>query len=379
MKLPIPYGCQDITAEDIQTVTQAIGQELITQGAFLPKLEAAFSSYLQASYGVAVANGTAALHLSALALGWEKGSKVICSPLTFVASANCILYAGAQVDFVDIDPDTGLMDLALLEKKLTQSPRGTYQGIVPVDYAGHPIRMDKVAQLAKAYDLKVLEDSCHAPGGFFQDSDEHVHPCGSGAYADLAIFSFHPVKHITTAEGGMVTTRNPKLAEKIKTLRNHGIIKEPNSSVGGWYYEMQELGFNYRMSELQAALGYSQVQRAKANLSLRKQKAQTYDQQLADLPIQLPEPVAGHAYHLYVIRTDRRRALYDYLHAHQILVQVHYIPVHLQPYYQQMGWKKGDFPQAESFYEQCLSLPLFPQLTEAQQAYVVDKIKAFFR
>lgn len=379
MKLPIPYSCQEILPEDQAAVQEALEQDLITQGFFLKRFEAAFSAYLHASHSIAVANGTAALHLSALALGWEKGHTVICSPLTFVASVNCVLYTGASVDFVDIDPETGLMDLQLLREKLENSPEGTYKGVIPVDYAGLPIQMDEVAELARTHKLKILEDSCHAPGGFYIDAEGVKQHCGNGAYADAAIFSFHPVKHLTTGEGGMITTRNQALADKIKQLRVHGIHKSHEPAEGGWYYEMQELGYNYRLNELQAALGYSQLKRAAANLALRKQKARMYDEALADLPLKLPTTAEGHAYHLYVIRTDRRKELYDYLRSQQIFSQVHYIPVHYQPYYQQMGWKKGDFPHAEAFYDQCLSIPLYPHLGEDQQAYVIEKIRTFFK
>lgn len=379
MKLPIPYGCQEILPEDQAAVQEALAQNLITQGSFLKRFEAAFSAYLNASHSIAVANGTAALHLSALALGWEKDHKILCSPLTFVASVNCVLYTGASVDFVGIDPETGLMDLQLLREKLENAPKGTYQGVIPVDYAGLPIQMDQVAELARTHKLSILEDSCHAPGGFYTDGDGVKQHCGNGAYADAAIFSFHPVKHLTTGEGGMITTRDQALADKIKQLRIHGIHKSPQPAEGGWYYEMQELGYNYRLNELQAALGYSQLKRAANNLKLRKQKARIYDEALADLPIKLPTTTEGHAYHLYVIRTEKRKELYDYLRTQQILAQVHYIPVHYQPYYQQMGWKKGDFPHAEAFYDECLSIPLYPHLGEDQQAYVIEKIRTFFK
>ncbi|MEM8898032.1 MAG: UDP-4-amino-4,6-dideoxy-N-acetyl-beta-L-altrosamine transaminase [Bacteroidota bacterium] len=379
MKLPIPYGCQEILPEDQAAVQEALAQDLITQGSFLKRFEADFSAYLNTAHSIAVANGTAALHLSAMALGWEKGQTVICSPLTFVASVNCVLYTGASVDFVDIDPETGLMNLQLLKEKLENSPTGTYQGVIPVDYAGLPIQMDEVAELARTHKLNILEDSCHAPGGFYVDRDGVKQHCGNGAYADAAIFSFHPVKHLTTGEGGMITTRNQALADKIKQLRVHGIHKSPEPPEGGWYYEMQELGYNYRLNELQAALGYSQLKRAAANLTLRKQKAHIYDEALSDLPIKLPNTAEGHAYHLYVIRTEKRKELYDYLRSQQILAQVHYIPVHYQPYYQNLGWKKGDFPHAEAFYDQCLSIPLYPHLGEDQQAYVIEKIRTFFK
>jgi dTDP-4-amino-4,6-dideoxygalactose transaminase len=243
------------------------------------------------------------------------------------------------------------------------------------------VDMERVADLAKAYGCRILEDSCHAPGGYFIDHQGNKSLCGSGAYADAAIFSFHPVKHIACGEGGMVTTAHESLYKHLLRLRTHGITREPDllhENPGGWYYEMQELGFNYRLSDIQAALGRSQLQRLGQGIALREQQARRYTQALAELPIGLPPHAPGHAWHIYVIRTERRAELYNYLHSQQIRVQVHYIPVHYQPYYQQLGWKKGDFPRAERFYDQCLSLPLYVGLEEEEQTYVIDKVRKFF-
>ncbi len=379
----IPYGKQEITEKDIAAVTDALQGELLTQGPRITAFEEAFASYIGSQYAVAVSNGTAALHLSALALGVTSDKKVITTPITFAASANAVLYAGGQVDFCDINPQTYLLDLNRLEDMLKKDA-SQYQGVVPVDFAGYPVRTDELRQLCDRYGLWMLEDACHAPGGWFNDTFGKARQCGDGTFADLAIFSFHPVKHIAAGEGGMITTNSKALYDKLQMLRTHGITKSPEllqENHGGWYYEMQELGFNYRLTDIQAALGHSQLERAEENLEKRKKIAARYDAALKDVPdVATPfvAPGTGHAYHLYIIKTSQRKALYDFLREHQIFTQVHYIPVHLQPYYQQMGWKKGDFPNAEQYYEQCLSLPMYPSLTEEEQEYVIGKIKAFY-
>ncbi len=379
----IPYGKQEITEKDIAAVTDALQGELLTQGPRITAFEEAFASYIGSQYAVAVSNGTAALHLSALALGVTSDKKVITTPITFAASANAVLYAGGQVDFCDINPQTYLLDLNRLEDMLKKDA-SQYQGVVPVDFAGYPVRTDELRQLCDRYGLWMLEDACHAPGGWFNDTFGKARQCGDGTFADLAIFSFHPVKHIAAGEGGMITTNSKALYDKLQLLRTHGITKSSEllqENHGGWYYEMQELGFNYRLTDIQAALGHSQLERAEENLEKRKKIAARYDAALKDVPdVATPfvAPGTGHAYHLYIIKTSQRKALYDFLRKHQIFTQVHYIPVHLQPYYQQMGWKKGDFPKAEQYYEQCLSLPMYPSLTEEEQEYVIGKIKAFY-
>lgn len=333
-------------------------------------------------YAVAVANGTAALHLCALSLGVKPGTRVLCTPLTFAASSNCVLYAGGSVDFVDIDPETGLMDLNQVEEKLK---RERFHGIIPVDYAGHPVDLEALRVLADRHGCWIIEDACHAPGGYFTDSHGHPQRCGNGQFADLAIFSFHPVKHIAAAEGGMITTTDPAHYERLKMLRTHGITKVPehlSQHPGGWYYEMQALGFNYRLSELHAALGLSQLQRADTGLSRRRALAASYDDAFEGTAVKRPARPedGGHAYHLYVVRVPDRKGLYDHLRQHQIYSQVHYIPVHYLPYYQKVGgWKQGDFPHTEAFYDQCLSLPMYPSMTAEQQAFVIEKVLAFVK
>jgi hypothetical protein len=379
----IYYGHQHITEEDIQSVVDVLRSDYLTQGCKVPEFEEAFANYIGAKYAVAVSNGTAALHLCALAIGINKGHKVITTPITFIASANCIRYANGEVVFADIDPETYLLDIERVRKLLESSPKGTYKGIIPVDFAGRAVHLDRFRQLADEYGLWILEDACHAPGGYFTDKNGQNQNCGNGNYADLAIFSFHPVKHITTGEGGMITTNNEKLYHKLRQLRTHGIqqVRELNQfNNGPWYYEMQELGFNYRLTDIQAALGISQIKRLKPKLKRRKEIATVYAKAFSGKKYIKRQVgiVAGNAYHLFIAEFNNRDGLYHHLHKHNISVQVHYIPVHLMPYYRQFGWKEGDFPMAENYYRNCLSLPIYPTLDEAQQSYVIQIIKEFY-
>ena len=318
-----------------------------------------------------------------MALGVKNKDRVLTTPITFAASANCVRYCGGEVDFVDIDESRYIIDLGKLEKKLKSKPRGYYKGVIPVDFAGYPCDMQKLRGLADEYGLWIIEDACHAPGGFFEDSRGNKVKCGDSKYADLSVFSFHPVKHITTGEGGMITTNSKKLYEKLLLLRTHGITKNPellSQNDGGWYYQMLELGYNYRMCDMQAALGLSQLDRAKAGVDRRRQLADNYNKAFAGLKIKTPflDERFHHAYHLYVVQVDNRKGLYEYLKENGIYSQVHYIPVHLQPYYGQFGWKKNDFPIAEKYYGKCLSLPMFPSMTDEEQNYVIAKIKDYF-
>jgi UDP-4-amino-4,6-dideoxy-N-acetyl-beta-L-altrosamine transaminase len=380
---PIPYGRQSISEEDIRAVTEVLQSDFLTQGPKIDEFEKKFAAYIGVKYAVAVANGTAALHLCALALEVNEKSKVITTPITFAASANCIKYCGGQIDFADIDPQTGLLDLNKVKEKLQHAPPGTYQGIVAVDFAGLPVDLEVLRKIADDHKLWIIEDACHAPGGFFTDSLGNKQNCGNGNFAELAIFSFHPVKHIATGEGGMITTNDKALYEKLLLLRTHGITKNPELMLenhGGWYYEMQELGYNYRLSDMQAALGISQLSRAENNLARRKHIAEVYDKAFKNIPsikTFIKRDNFSNAYHLYVIQISRRKELYDYLKSKQIFAQVHYIPVHRLPYYQDLGWGKGDFPEAEKYYELCLSLPMYPSLTDAEQQYVVEHILEF--
>ena len=378
---PIPYGRQNITQEDIDAVLTTLQSDFLTQGPKIKDFEDAFAKYVGAKYAVAVSNGTAALHLCALALDVDKKSNVITTPITFAASANCIRYCGGHLTFVDIDPLSILLDLNQVEATLKKS-RKKYDGIVAVDFAGLPVNLEEVRQIADKYGLWIIEDSCHAPGGHFTDSKGTIQTCGNGEYADLAIFSFHPVKHIATGEGGMITTNDEKLYNRLLKLRTHGITKDPALMIenhGGWYMEMQDLGYNYRLTDFQAALGLTQLKRADAGLIRRREIAERYKKAFdGDPSVKWQSSVIdGHAYHLYIIQVADRLGLYNYLKKHNIYAQIHYIPCHLMPYYKQFGWKKGDMPHAEKYYEQCISLPMYPTLTEDEQNFVIQKVLEF--
>lgn len=388
--MTIPYGKQFIANDDIRAVDAVLKSDWLTQGPKVAEFEDRFAAYVGAKHAVAVANGTAALHLSALALGVNSKSRVITTPISFAASANCVRYCGGEVIFSDIDESTAVIDVNKLRRLLEASPEGTYQGVIPVDLAGYPVNLEEIRKLADKFGLWVLEDACHAPGGYFIDSQGVKQFCGNGHYADLSIFSFHPVKHITTGEGGMITTNNKDLYEKLLLLRTHGITKDSASLIenhGGWYYEMQTLGYNYRLPDVLCTLGISQLSRAAVGVERRREIANIYDEAFRDHSAieivsgssqELFKKGIGHAYHLYIIKTKRRKELYDYLRGLDILVQVHYIPLHTMPYYQALGHKKGEMPEAEKYYEECLSLPMYPSLKKEEQDFVIDKILGFF-
>jgi UDP-4-amino-4,6-dideoxy-N-acetyl-beta-L-altrosamine transaminase len=380
---PLPYGRQNITDADLAAVATALQSDYLTQGPLVGEFESQFAAYVGATYAVAVSNGTAALHLCALALNVQPGQRVITTPLTFAASANCVRYCGGEVHFVDIDPNTGLINLELVRQLLQAHPKGYFAGLIPVDFAGLAVNLEEARRLADEFGLWIIEDSCHAPGGFFIDPNGQEQACGNGRFADLAIFSFHPVKHIATGEGGMITTDSEPLYRRLLRLRTHGITRDPADLVhepdGGWYMEMQELGYNYRLPDLNCALGLSQLARAGEGLARRRHLAARYDTAFDHMPgVNVLAPGRpGHAYHLYVIEVADRKGLYDFLKTRQIFAQVHYIPVHRMPYYEQLGWRAGDFPCVEKYYGRCLSIPLFPTLTDAEQDYVVECIKEF--
>ena len=398
---PIPYGRQHITEEDIEAVSEVLRSDYLTQGPRIGSFEEAFARYIGSDYAVAVSNGTAALHLCALSLGVEEGDKVITTPITFAASANCVRYCGGEVTFADIDPETYLLDLDRVQERLESVPGGSYKGIIPVNFAGRSVDMEALRNLADEYGLWILEDACHAPGGYFTDHNGRQQNCGNGNFADLAIFSFHPVKHIAAGEGGMITTNDEELYSKLLKLRTHGITKdekefinpidlavgEPQDSRSkskdypGWYMEMQELGYNYRITDFQCALGLSQLDRADEGLKRRREIAEIYTDAFdgKDFILGQSGVVEGHAYHLYVIEVKDRLGLYNYLREHNIYAQIHYIPCHLMPYYRNLGWNKGDMPRAEAYYGRCLSLPVFPTLKPEQQDFVIRKIFDYYR
>lgn len=397
MSNSIPYGRQFISEDDLKAVAETLLSDFLTQGPAVAKFEKEFAEYIGSNYAVAVSNGTAALHLSALALGVKNGSRVITTPITFAASANCVKYCGGEVWFADIDPLTYTLDPIKVEELILSKPKGFFSGIIPVDFAGNAVNLELFKKIADDHGLWILEDACHAPGGYFTDSNGQIQKCGNGIFAELAIFSFHPVKHIATGEGGMITTNSEELYNKLLTLRTHGITRNggvfKNSlelaqgleeAIGtdypGWYMEMQELGYNYRITDFQAALGSSQLLRADKGLERRKVIAARYTEAFRDLSeikgkSQLSD---GHAYHLFVIETEKRLQLYNFLRTKNIFTQVHYIPVHLMPYYSDLGFRKGDFPLAEVYYSTCLSLPMYPTLSADQQEFVIHSIIEFF-
>jgi len=382
---PISYGRQYITDEDIQTVVDTLRSDYLTQGPRIPAFEKQFAEYLGVEYACMVSNGTAALHLCAMALDIKPGDKVITTPITFVASANGFRYQGAEIIFCDIDSKTFLMDLDKLETLLKQSPKGTYKAVVPVDFAGYPIDEERLHHLAQEYGFATVIDCCHAPGGWWMDSKGEKQMIGNCKYADLSVFSFHPVKHIAAGEGGAITTNRKDLYDKVSLYRTHGITKDTNLMThcdGGWYYEMQELGYNYRITEFQAALASSQLKRLDWSIERRNEIAQRYDHALKNLPLLTPYREDGirHAFHLYVIEVhpSKRKPLYDYLREHNIFSQVLYIPAHTMPYYRSLGWKEGDCPIAEDYYTRCLALPMYPSLTNEEQDYVIETIIDFY-
>jgi UDP-4-amino-4,6-dideoxy-N-acetyl-beta-L-altrosamine transaminase len=380
----IPYGRQEINQDDIDAVTDVLRSDFLTQGPVVPKFEHLVACHVNAKYGVAVNSATSALHIACLALGLAPGDWLWTSPITFVASANCGLYCGAQVDFVDIDPRTYNLCPQALEKKLIEA---AHAGLLPkilvaVHLSGQPCDMASIHALGERFGFKIIEDASHAIGAKYKNEFT-----GNCQFSDITIFSFHPVKIITTAEGGMAVTNNAVLAKKMEHLRSHGITRDAMEMKkipdGPWYYEQISLGFNYRMTELQAALGVSQVKRLDQFVSRRQVLAKRYDTLFQKLPLYIPwqHPDSYSGFHLYVIRLQLERIRKSHLQVFEDLrrqgigVNLHYIPVHLQPYYERMGFKAGDFPEAEKYYKEAISLPLFHTLSDKEQDQVFEALK----
>jgi len=380
----IPYGRQDINQQDINAVVEVLQSDFLTQGPMVPAFEKSIMDACDANYAVAVNSATSALHIACLALDLGKGDWLWTTPNTFVASANCGLYCGAKVDFVDINPRTYNLSVKALEEKLIIAEKEDKlpKVVIPVHFSGQPCDMAAIFALSQKYGFKIIEDASHAIGGKYKGE-----PIGNCRYSDITVFSFHPVKIVTTAEGGMAVTNDPKLAEQLNLLRSHGITRDESLMTkpadGPWYYQQIELGYNYRMTDMQASLGVSQMQRLKEYVAKRHELAERYNHLLKDLPITLPwqseDSYSG--LHLYIIRlqldkiSKKHLEVFNGMREAGILVNLHYIPVHLQPYYQQIGFKEGQFPEAEEYYKEAISLPMFPTMTEEQQNQVVSNLK----
>jgi len=377
----IPYGRQEITQADIDAVAEALRSDYLTQGPVVPRYERAVADYCGAAHAVAVNSATSALHVACLALGLGSGDWLWTTPITFVASANCALYCGAQVDFVDIDPHTYNLSPDALEEKLKYAE---HEGrlpkvVVPVHLCGQSCDMARIHELGRRYGFAIIEDASHAVGGRYKSA-----PVGNCRFSDITVFSFHPVKIITSAEGGMALTNDAVLAERMALARSHGVTRDPNLMThepdGPWYYQQVELGYNYRMTELQGALGLSQLDRLDAYVARRHTLALRYDNALASLPVTTPwqHPDCYSALHLYVLRiaqSARRLAVFNMMREQGVGVNLHYIPVPSQPYYQRMGFRAGDFPKAEAYYAQAMSLPMYPTMSEEQQDHVIASLE----
>ncbi len=386
MRSRIPYSCQTIDEDDIAAVTECLRSDFLTQGPQTRAFEEAASAYVGAGHAVAVSNGTAALHLVCIALGLGDGDLLWTSTNSFVASANAGRYLGADVDFVDINPQTGSIDPDALESKLLAAVAAGRKPdiLIAVHFAGHTHGFDRIAALCAEHGVALVEDAAHAFGAAYEDRPNQM--VGSHPQSAAATFSFHPLKSITTGEGGMITTRSEDLANKLAILRSHGVTKDralitdARPDDGGWYYEQHELGFNYRISDIQAALGLSQMRKIDKLMEARRSRAQRYEELLSDLPLHLPLATDRSSWHLYVVRLDRtrtnvtRKAMFDTLRGRGIEAHVHYIPIHTQPYYQALGFSSGDFPVAEDYYDTCLSLPIYPVMTDEEQDFVTTTI-----
>lgn len=376
----IYYGRQSVNERDIKAVEEVLRSDFLTQGPAIERFEQLVADYCGVKYAAAVTNATSALHIACKAAGLSHGDMLWTSPITFVASANCGRYCGAKVDFVDIDDATYNLSADELEKKLKAG--GHPKVVVPVHFAGQSCDMEKIHSLAQKYGFTVIEDASHALGATYKNTR-----VGSCAYSDMTVFSFHPVKIVTTGEGGMVLTNNKNLYEKLVLYRSHGITRETSKMTkkadGPWYYQQIELGYNYRMTDIQAALGYSQMERLDTFVARRRQLAQRYDELLADLPIRIPKQSAdtNSSWHIYVVRLDKTRTskskveVFEGMKKRGVTLNLHYIPVHLQPYYQKLGFKQGDFPASERYYEEAFTLPLYYELTDEQQNQVVGALK----
>lgn len=375
----LPYARQEISQADIDAVVDVLRSDFLTQGPAVPAFEKTVAEKVRAKHAVAVNSATSALHIACLALGLGKGDWLWTVPNTFVASANCGRYCGAEVDFVDISMETLNISIPHLQEKLARAKKQDRlpKVLVPVHFAGQPVDQEAIWELAREYGFKVLEDASHAIG-----ASRKGEPVGSCRWSDITVFSFHPVKIITTGEGGMALTNDPDLAERMRRLRSHGIVRDEDTQAreGSWHYEQRELGYNYRMTDILAALGISQMNRLDTFISARHRLADRFDTLLCDLPLKIPQrdPKAESAWHLYVVQLNdvqRRRSIFNKLRAANISVNVHYIPVYLQPDYRRLGFEPGYCPAAEDYYVRTLTLPLYPAMSEADQDIVVTALR----
>jgi len=379
----INYGKQDIQDSDILAVLEVLKSDWLTQGPKVVEFEKALAEYCGAKYAIAVSNGTAALHLANLAIGQNKTTNVITTPVTFLASANSVLYTGGCPIFADISEKTFTINPEQVQKVIDGSTKIT--GLIPVHLGGVISELESIYQIAQENNLWIIEDACHALGGKWQDKNGQIQVVGNCTYSDMTVFSFHPVKQITTGEGGAITTNSKRLYDKLLSLRTHGMTKDParlTEKHGGWYYEMHDLGFNYRITDFQAALGIEQLKRNDDWVLRRRELVYQYDEAFQELeeviPQTHPDREGSFSYHLYIIQTDKRLELFNYLKVKGVNTQVHYIPIHLQPYYKnRFGYKRGDYPVAELYYSRTLSLPLYPTLKNSEQNKIISLVKQF--
>ena len=377
--MKIPYGKQNIEQYEIDEVVKTLKSDFLTQGPKVDEFERCFANYVGSKYAVAVSNATAGLHIAVKSLGLKKGDRIITTPITFASTANCARFVGAEVWFADIDPNTYLISLQKTKELLESKPKGFFKGIITVDFGGLPVNLEEFRKLADEHDLWIIEDACHAPGGYFIDSQGNKIMCGQGKYSGCSVFSFHPVKHIACGEGGMVTTNSKKIYEKLMLLRTHGISKENlGENHGGWYYEMQALGYNYRLTDIQATLGITQLAKNSGGVEKRNEIAEEYKRAFEGLIKyqSLPKGMLN-AHHLFVIEIDDRKGLYNYLKLHGIYTQIHYIPLHTLPYYRLIGYEDAELRNAEKYYQNCLSLPIYPTLAKNEQEYIINRVLNF--
>ncbi|MCH8079438.1 MAG: UDP-4-amino-4,6-dideoxy-N-acetyl-beta-L-altrosamine transaminase [Proteobacteria bacterium] len=379
----ISYGRQWIEDDDIHAVVEVLKASRITQGPKVDAFEKEMAKYCGAKYALAVSSGTAALHLANIAMNVKKNDKVITTPLTFVATSNSVIYAGGIPVFVDIERDSLNIDTQKVEEFVKNDKQ--VKGIIPVHFGGLPVDLEEIHNIAKEHNLWIIEDACHSLGGSWIDKEGNIHRMGDCSYSDITVFSFHPVKQITTGEGGVILTNSKEKYEIMLSLRSHGQTKSADDmeeNHGNWYYEIHSLGYNYRLTDIQAALGSVQLKKNDKWKLRRLEIVSNYDQAFKDLKQITPQlhPIdQDYSYHLYVVRADFRAKLYNFLKERKILTQVHYIPIHYQPYYREkFGYKKGDFPVVEEYYDSALSLPLFPAMTQADQDHVIESVKEFY-